>query len=406
MKRLMLMAVLLCTGMFVVTACGSSDDSGNGSANGGGESSSDPIKIGMVMGFSGPTNGFDQFVINGAKVAVQDFNEAGGIDGRPIELIESDTKSDIANVPAAAQSALEDGADVILTSCDYDFGGPAAREATKVGKFAIGCAGDPLYGREGLGELTFNTLATTPVEAGAIAATVEDNGWESAYLLQDTTIQYSKRGCDYVDQALTSSGVDVTDKETFQNGDSSISPQVSGIKSSQADVIVLCSYLPGAVAAVRQIRAAGVDLPIIGMAGVDGRVVAGGVKNLNDLYYIGLGSIRADSPNTQWREFGQAYDKLSNGGLDDAPDGNPLLGYAAIETIAKGVEGAGSTDGQAMADVVQQFDEESLITGPITYSEECHTPIDYPFALLGVEDGKSKIIEEQVQPINIPDSPC
>lgn len=401
MKRLVTLGALALLSIAAVVGCGSSE-TGNGKSDGG----DDPVKVGMVMGFTGPTNGFDNPVINGAKVAVEDINGAGGIDGRPIELIESDTKSDIKNVPGAAQTALDKGAEVILTSCDYDFGGPAAREATKAGKFAIGCAGDPLFGREGLGELTFNTLTPTPVEAGVMAATAQSNGWENAFLLQDTSIQYSKRGCDYVGDALGKSGTSVADVKTFQNGDSSISPQISAIKSSDADVVVLCSYLPGAISAVRQIRSAGIDLPILGMAGVDGRMVSGGVPKLDDLYYVAVGSIRPDSPNKRWREFGKSYDRITNGGLAEAPDGNPLLGYAAIETVAKAVEGAGSTDGQAMADFVQAFDDVPLITGPTTYSEKCHTPFQRPLALGKVENGKVTIVEEEVIPINVPDAPC
>lgn len=404
MKRLLqLLAAFVFAGV-LVAGCGSSGDNGSDSDGEGG--SSDPIKIGMVMGFTGATNGFDGPVINGVKVAVEEYNENGGIDGRPIELIESDTKSDIKQVPAAAQSALDQGAEIIITSCDYDFGGPAAREATKAGKFAIGCAGDPLYGREGLGELTFNTLGPTSVEAGVISATAEEQGWKNAFLLQDTTIQYSKRGCDYIEESLKQTGVGIAGKETFLNSDSSISPQVSALKSSDADVVVLCSYIPGATSAVRQIRAAGIDLPIIAMVGGDGRVIAGGVKNLNDYYYLSVGSIRSHSPNKRQREFGEAYDELTNGGLANAPDGQPLMGYAAVETIAKAVEGAGSTEGQSMAEVVQQFDEEELITGPTSYSEECHLPYDRPFALAAVENSKERIIEERVAPINVPDAPC
>ncbi|MDQ2621957.1 MAG: ABC transporter substrate-binding protein [Actinomycetota bacterium] len=398
--------MLAFAGALAVAGCGSSGDSGDSGSSGSEGGSSDPLKIGMVMGFTGPTNGFDGPVANGVKVAVDDFNAEGGIDGRKIELIESDTKSDIKQVPAAAQAALDKGAEVIITSCDYDFGGPAAREATKVGKFAIGCAGDPLFGREGLGELTFNTLGPTPVEAGVIAATAEEQGWKNAFLLQDTSIQYSKRGCTYIDEALKASGVGIADTETFLNSDSSISPQVSAIKSSDADVVVLCSYNPGATSAVRQIRAAGIDLPIMGMVGGDGRVISGGVKNLNDYYYLSAGSLRADSPNKRQRELGKAYDELTNGGLAESPDGQPLMGYAAIETIAKAIEGAGSTDGQAMADIVKKFDNEELITGPTSYSEECHTPFERPFAVATVENGKASIVEERVTPINVPDSPC
>jgi branched-chain amino acid transport system substrate-binding protein len=381
-------------------------DTKTGTAGGGSGDSGKPIKIGFAMGFTGATNAYDGPVFDGARVAIQDLNAKGGIDGRKIEIVKADTKSDLPSVAPAGLSVLEKGADVVVTSCDYDFGAPAAREANKQGKFAIGCAGDPLYGKQGIGPLTFNTLTGTPVEAGVMSALAQKNGWKRAYVLADTTIQYSKRGCDYVEQSFKASGITVAGKDTFQNADNSISPQVGRMKSADADFIVLCSFLPGATSAIRQIRSAGIDLPIVGQAGVDGRIVAGGVPKLSDLYYTNIGSLRAESPVAELRRLGSEYDKLTGGGLAKTQDYAPILGYAAIETIARAVAGAGSTDGAEMAKAVEGFKDEKLVTGATTYSSECHTPIARAMAVSKVEQGKVKVVEAALNPVNVPKAPC
>ena len=58
----------------------------------------DPINIGSVMDLSGPVATLGQYAKRGADVAVKEINAAGGINGRPLELISlnSESKPDLA----------------------------------------------------------------------------------------------------------------------------------------------------------------------------------------------------------------------------------------------------------------------------------------------------------------------
>ena len=53
---------------------------------------------------------------------------AGGIDGKPVKIVYADTKSDPAQGANAAIQVLEQGADMLVVSCDFDMGAPAAPE--------------------------------------------------------------------------------------------------------------------------------------------------------------------------------------------------------------------------------------------------------------------------------------
>jgi branched-chain amino acid transport system substrate-binding protein len=61
-------------------------------------------------------------------------------------------------------------------------------------------------------------------------------------------------------------GGKIVDRDTFKNSDASLASQVTRLRTAMAagkvDAIVFCSYLPGGSSAIRQIRAAGIDLPI------------------------------------------------------------------------------------------------------------------------------------------------
>ena len=64
-------------------------------------------------------------------VAVADINAAGGVDGRKIEVIHVDAKSDLNLSATAALEVIEKGADVVVPMCDADFGAPAPAPRTR-----------------------------------------------------------------------------------------------------------------------------------------------------------------------------------------------------------------------------------------------------------------------------------
>ena len=266
-----------------------------GSASGKRESAraGSPITIGYVIGLTGGASSFDLPTFQGAKVAVADINAAGGVAGHPLKLISVDTQSKFTNGTSGAQQAIEKGAQIIVPSCDYDFGGPAARQGNKQGVLVIACAGDPLMGRTGTGPLTFNIFPPAPAEGADEAQFAIQKGWKNAYELVDTSIQYSKRGCQYMEEAYKHLGGTIVGKDSFLNSDPSIAPQVSRMRGSQskAQVLLLCSYVPGVSTAIKQIRAGGINLPIVAQIGVDGRFILKSLPDLSNLYYGSVGFI-------------------------------------------------------------------------------------------------------------------
>ena len=163
---------------------------GLASGSEGGARAGSPITIGYVIGLTGAASSFDVPTWQGAQVAVSDINAAGGVAGHPLKLISVDTTSKFTNGTSGAQQAIEKGAKIIVPSCDYDYGGPAARQGNKQGVLVIACAGDPLMGRTGTGPLTFNIFPPAPAEGADEAQFAIQKGWKRAYELVDTSIQY------------------------------------------------------------------------------------------------------------------------------------------------------------------------------------------------------------------------
>ena len=379
----------------LATACGSSD------SGSGGDDSSKPIIIGAAVAQSGGFELYDDGQTAGMKYAIDKINAAGGVKGRKFELITADHKTDPAQVQTAAQDVLDKGADVVVTTVDYDFGAPAALAARKAQKVSISGAGATEFGLKGLGPLHFNVYQGTPTESVSMAQLAyTTQKLRRPYLLEDTTIQYSKSLCDEFEKAWDKIGGPgtIAGKDTFKNSDPSIASQVSKVKASQADFVVLCSYPPGGASAIRQLRTAGVSTPIFGGSAFDGTFWTKAVPDLSNFYHPAMTSSAGDDPT-------KAVNDLLSAVKFSGSASYVMFGYEVIETIKRGVEIAGTADGPALAKAIESFKDEPLLTGKTSYSATCHAPIDRPLAMMQIQQGKASFLEYS-KPTDVPDTAC
>src|SRR5581483_579997 len=300
-----------------------------------------PIILGAAVAQSGGFELYDNSVLAGVRYEMANINAAGGAGGRQFRLIITDTKSDLSQVGAAAKDVISKGANVVITTADYDYGASAALEAKKAKVISIGGAGAPQFGAQGLGPYHYNVYNGTPTESAVLAEFTKTKGWKHPYLLRDTSIAYAKDVCDYYKKSLPA-GVKIAGESDFKNSDPSISSQVGDVRKSNADVVVLCSYPPGGASAVRQIRTGGVNLPILGGAAFDGTFWLKSYPNLSDFYYDAMVSTAGDDPSA-------AVNAAVKG--IKAPGGTiyGLFGYEIVETIADALKkDGGKADGPSL----------------------------------------------------------
>lgn len=409
--RRFVFAVLVAALATGLAACGSNDSSDSTTAaagtSGATSESKDPIVIGHAAAETGWMSAYDSAVRSGAQIAADRINAEGGIDGRPVKFVFADTKSDATQGGVAARQVLEDGADFVVTTCDYDLGAPVARTANQDGKLAIGCAGGLQFGRQGVGPLTFNTYPGGATEGALMAEwAYNEKGWRKPYLLSNNSLEYTKSVCKYFeDRWKELAGGDVAGKDVLQGDESSIGAQVSRLRQAKdADSIVLCSLPPSGASEVRQIRSGGVDLPILGAAAFDGNYWLKAVPNLSDFYYPALGSIFGDDPSETRTKFFADFKETT--GKAPTLASYPLLGYAAVETLKDAIEQAGSTDAEPVQKAIETFKDKELITGPTTYTAECHIPVGKPYLMMQIKDGKNSYTGETVAPEKVPPAPC
>lgn len=348
------------------------------------------IIIGGAICLTGVQAPLDEPGFKGAQVAVKAINDAGGLLGKPVRFINVDGKSDPVTVGNAAVEVIRQGAQLIVAPCDFDFGGPASREAQAAGIVGVSmCASDPLYSAWTLGDKQF-TLSMWNTTMGAAAAefAFNEKGWKTAYVVTDQFIAYTKSLSKYFVEHFKALGGEVLLEDIYTNGDNDFSAQLARLQAlgQRPDVIFISSYGTDIAMIVRALREVGIDSPVLGGDSYDdpGLWEAMGAKFGSEVYFV-THSWMGPEAHPDMARFLELYQEMYG-----EPPGTAFVatGWDTIMMLAKAVEAAGSTDGDAVAQALRDT-EFDLLTGRLDYrsAEEGHMP-DKAAVLVQLTEGK------------------
>ena len=113
-------------------------------------------------------------------------------------VVFADTKTDQAEGAKAGLAVLDQGADLVIVSCDYDFGAPAALQAQSAGKVSFFlCAESVKAGIQGVGPYSFSASVLAAVQGATMAEwAYNKKSARSFYRLLDSWTVYNKGICD------------------------------------------------------------------------------------------------------------------------------------------------------------------------------------------------------------------
>lgn len=371
---------------------------------GSGAPAGDPIVIGQTAGLTGFMSVFDIPVQQGMQLAIDDINAKGGVLGRPLELITTNNETDTAKIQTAAQDVLDQGAQFVVTSCDFDIGGPAARVANDANVIAMGCAGGPLYGYDGIGPLTYNFYQGSPTEGALLAEYAKEKGYTRPFVITDQTLEYTQVVGDFFKKRWADLGGTLAGEATYQNGDESAAAQIAAAQQADPDVILVASYPPGGATLLRQLRAAGLNQPLLGAAAFDGTYWTDAVPGLSDFTIPSAGATDGTDPVAERNDF---FTRLQASTGEPVASANyPLEGYSFVQAIATAAERAGSVDTAAVAAELNKFTDENVILGPTTFTDTCHIPSGRPMLIKTYTDGTPAVVETRTVQSLMGQAPC
>ncbi|HLS25733.1 MAG TPA: ABC transporter substrate-binding protein [Beutenbergiaceae bacterium] len=361
------------------------------------------ILIGGSLCLTGIQAPLDEPIMRGIQLAIDEFNDNGGLLGEEIAFVNLDGASDPVVVGNNGEQLVEMGADAIITPADFDFGGPASRAAQSAGIVGISPgASSPLFGSETLGDKQF-TIATWNTTMGAAAAEFGyDQGYEDAYVVTDTFIDYTASLSEYFIESWENLGGNIVAEDTYTQGDQDFSAQLQRLQgvADEVDVIFVSSYMPDLGLIIRDIRAAGIDTPILGGDSYDDPELWSvlGAEYGNDITYA-THVFLSEEASPLVPAFLELYEEKHG----EEPD-TPLvaIGYDTARALLLGMEEAGTTDGDAVAQQMTEIEYE-LLSGSLQWSsaEDGHEP-QKESALVSLEGGET-VFNTWVKPEWTPD---
>lgn len=359
------------------------------------------ITIGFALSQSGNMAPFDVEPGKAAMLRVDELNAAGGVNGKKIKTVSEDVRSDPNTVGTAVTDLIAKGVTLIVLPCDFDLSAPGATAAqsAKIPAISI-CAGDPkMANTTTLGDYVFSANAGSDVEGATGATWALQRGWKKAYVLQDQSIEYTKSAGKYFAAQYKNLGGTIVGNDSFPGGDNvDVSSQILRLKNAnpKPDFVYVASWNPGGATAIRQIRQAGIQTPVVGPAALDGKSLLNIVGNsTKDVYYTGFACFAyctgQNSPALDKfvSEYASKYGAKPSSSY-------ALLGYNMVTAIGDALGRASSLGG---ADVRQALVDSKPLTTPIGqvkyFSANCHKIIDMPLTVVGVNTGKMTFVGQQ-----------
>lgn len=238
------------------------EDGPDDTENGGRKDGDGELVIGAVLPQTGNLAQLGPPMISGVEMAVNDINEAGGVNGKPVRLIIKDDGGG-GNDDLAATSVDElinnEGVDAII--------GAAASGTTKsiidkiTGSGIVECSpsntGSDLSDYPDKG-LYFRTPPADDLQAQALAKAISDDGKQNVAIIAQNS-DYGTGFVKFLEPALTDSGVNITDNIAYDLQGTSFDAEAEKAVASDPDAIALISYPEDGGKVLKALDEKGVD---------------------------------------------------------------------------------------------------------------------------------------------------
>ena len=382
MKKKFALSFVALASVALLAACG---EVKSGASNAAGNSVEEKtIKIGFNFEESGSLAAYGTAEQKGAQLAVDEINAAGGIDGKQIEVVDKDNKSETAEAASVTTN-------LVTQSKVSAVVGPATSGATAAAVANATKAGVPLISPSATQD------GLTKGQDYLFIGTFQDSfqgkiisNYVSEKLQAKKVVLYTDNASDYAKGIAKSfresyKGEIVAD-ETFVAGDTDFQAALTKMKGKDFDAIVVPGYYTEAGKIVNHARGMGIDKPIVGGDGFNSEefIAQATPAAATNVYYVSGYSTSGDMTEKA-KKFLDAYKAKYN----EEPSMFSALAYDSVYMVAEAAKGAKTS--VDIKDNLAKLKDFEGVTGSITMDKD-HNPVKSAL-MLGLKDGKVATVE-------------
>ena len=323
----------------------------------------DKIKI----GFHAPLTGFaasdGKSASEGAKLAVEQINAAGGVMGKMLELVIYDDQAKATQAIPIANKLI--GQDKVPVGVSGSYSGPTRSAA---GVFQD--AGIPYVSAYAIhpditraGDYVFRTSFLGEIQGRGGAKLVGETLGKKRVVMITLQNDFGKSLAAGFKQAAKKFGIDVINEYQYSIKDRQFGSIVAKVKADKPEAIYASGYYFTAGPLVSQLRGAGISAPIIGQEGYDSQKFIEIAGKASEGVIITT-SLDRDSDVPETRNFIEAFEKKAGFKTDMVA----ASAHTAVMVVADAIKRAGTTESKAIRDAIAKTDLK-VSTGTIKFNK-------------------------------------
>jgi branched-chain amino acid transport system substrate-binding protein len=379
MKKSSLLISLLLILSLSISGCGGDDSS--------------KIKIGVIAELTGDIPAVGTSCKNAAEMAVQEVNDAGGIQlgekKYQVKLIIEDNAGKAEQSASSAQKLITQQKVTAIVGPNASRYALPAAEIAETSKTVLitpwsTAPKATLDSKTNVSKkYVFRACFIDPFQGGVLAKFTLDNlKLKKAAVLYDVASEYNKGIAEIFKDVYEKNGGKVVAFETYTTNDKDFSSQLTKIKKAAPDVIFLPNYYSEVPLQIQQSKRLGITVPFIGSDswGSEELVKLCG-KDCNDYYFST--HYAADSASDTTKKFIANY-KAKYG---TTPDDVAALTYDSFGLLWQALKTAGKNDRQAVRDALAKIPQYEGVTGNMQFKEGSGDPVKSA-VILKIKDGK------------------
>lgn len=359
---------------------------------GGGEKNADTIKVGANLEMTGGSASYGISSKNAIELAFKEINEKGGINGKQLELVVADNKSEAAEATNAMQKLVSQDNVVAVIGPNLSssvIAASAINNSAKVLDIAPMATNPYVTVDQASGktkDFNYRTCFIDPFQGTVMAkfATTE-LGVGNAAILIDNSSDYAKGLAQFFKENFVKEGGAVTAEESYLQKDTDFKATLTKIKATNPDFLYVPGYYQEVGLIVKQARELGMNMPIAGGDGWDSAKMPeiAGAAALNNTYFSSLYS--PDDSSDINKNFVAAYEKA----YGQKPDVFAALSYDSALLVAEAIKNAGSTEPAKISEAMAKINGFSGVSGSVTFDDK-HNPVKSA-VILEYKDGAQSL---------------
>jgi branched-chain amino acid transport system substrate-binding protein len=361
----------------------------------GDDANSNEIKVGANFEITGNQANYGSAGLDGLKLAIKEANDAGGIDGKKITLVQADTKSEASEAVNSATKLISDDKVKVIVGPMVTANVMAESQVAnddKIPVIAPAATNPDVTVENGKAKpFIFRSCFIDPQQGTVMAEfAAKQLKAKTAVMYLDSSSDYSKSLGKVFKEKFEAAGGKVVMEESFLAKDQDFKAALTKLKTANADVVFVPAYYEEVGKIVKQARELGITAPMLGTDGWDDPKVVdiAGADALNKTYF----STHYFEKDQDVQGFIESFQKE----YGHAPNVFAALGYDAGKMLIDAIKRAGSADPEKIQKALEETKDLQVGTGKITMDPN-HNPIKSAVILEmknGVKEMKAKIQPE------------